>query len=200
MGVLGGVLAYFVADLFEWRISYIVGGGLGMILLILRINIFESGLFIKLKETNIERGNILMIFFNLKRFTKYTLAIIVGVPLWFVVGVLITFSPEFGIAHGLSEPIIAGKCVMLIFLGQAFGNVGSGLLSQKLKSRKKAIAIFMINSSVQLLAQALATNIGGAIIVQQSSGYIDRYYYVGYFSMAMIFISVFLAGKVTPTE
>lgn len=156
MGVLGGVLAYFVADLFEWRISYIVGGALGLILLILRINIFESGLFMQLKEKKIERGNILMIFFNLKRFTKYMLAIIVGVPLWFVVGVLITFSPEFGLAHGLSEPIVAGKCVMLIFLGQAFGNVGSGLLSQKLKSRKKAMAIFMILSFSMILVYLLA--------------------------------------------
>ncbi len=168
MGVLGGVLAYFVADLFQWRVSYFVGGGLGLLLLVLRINIFESGLFMQLKQKNVQRGNILMIFFNMKRLTRYLLAIIAGVPLWFVVGVLVTFSPEFGLAHGLTEPIIAGKCVMLIFLGQAFGNVGSGLLSQKLQSRKKAMGIFMILSFLMMMVYLLApvrSNSGFYLIV-----------------------------------
>ncbi|NBA85454.1 MFS transporter [Emticicia sp. CRIBPO] len=155
MGVLGGVLAYFVADLFQWRVSYFVGGGLGLLLLVLRINVFESGLFMKLKEKPVERGNILMLFNNFKRFSRYVLAIIVGIPIWFVVGVLITFSPEFGLAHGLTEPIVAGKAVMLTFFGQAFGNIGSGLLSQKLRSRKKAIAIFMLCSFAMILVYLL---------------------------------------------
>ncbi len=156
MGVFGGVLAYFVADLFEWRVSYFVGGGLGLLLLILRINVFESGLFLKLKEEKTQRGDILMIFGNFARLKKYLLAIIVGVPLWFVVGVLITFSPEFGKAHGLTETIIAGKSVMLIFLGQSFGNVICGVLSQKLKSRKKAIGIFMLLSFLMMCIYLLS--------------------------------------------
>ncbi len=151
MGVLGGVLAYFVADLFEWRISYFVGGGMGLLLLLLRINVYESGLFEKLKETNVVRGNIFIIFGNWARFKKYMLAILVGVPLWFVVGVLVTFSPEFGQSHGISEVIVAGKAVMLTFLGQSFGNVACGLLSQKLESRKKAIGIFMLLSFLVML-------------------------------------------------
>jgi len=156
MGVLGGVLAYFVADLFEWRVSYFVGGGLGLMLLLLRINVFESGLFLKIKEKNTQRGDILMIFGNLNRLKKYLLAIIVGVPLWFVVGVLVTFSPEFGKAHGIEETIIAGKSVMLIFLGQSFGNVFCGILSQKLGSRKKAIGIFMMLSLLMMGIYLLA--------------------------------------------
>ncbi len=157
MGVLGGVLAYFVADLFQWRVSYFVGGGLGLVLLLLRINVFESGLFLKIKENNTQRGDILMIFGNIKRLKKYLLAIIVGVPLWFVVGVLVTFSPEFGKAHGISETIIAGKSVMLIFLGQSFGNVCCGILSQKLESRKKAIGIFMLLSFIMMGIYLLAS-------------------------------------------
>ena len=156
MGVLGGVLAYFVADIFEWRMSYFVGGGLGLLLLILRINVFESGLFLLLKEKKTNRGDILMLFNNKTRFKKYILAILVGVPLWFVVGVLITFSPEFGKAHGLTETIVAGKSVMLIFLGQSFGNVASGVLSQRLQSRKKAIAIFMLLSFAAIATYLLA--------------------------------------------
>ena len=156
LGVLGGVLAYFVADLFEWRMSYYVGGGLGLLLLILRINVFESGLYVQLKEKKVDRGNIMKLFNNKARFTKYILAILVGVPLWFVVGILITFSPEFGAQLGLSEPIIAGKAIMLAFSGQVFGDIVSGLLSQWLQSRKKAIRIFMLLSFSVMLVYLLA--------------------------------------------
>ncbi|AXE18657.1 MFS transporter [Runella rosea] len=145
MGVLGGVLAYFVADLFEWRMSYYVGGGLGLLLLVLRVNVFESGLFVNLRNKDVKRGNIGMLF-TPQRLKKYLLAIVVGVPLWFVVGILITFSPEFGISHGLADPIIAGKAVMLAFTGQTFGDIVSGFLSQRLQSRKKAIRIFLLMS------------------------------------------------------
>ncbi len=155
MGVLGGILAYFVADLFEWRISYFVGGGLGLFLLILRINVFESGLFLKMKSEKIERGNIMMIFGNGKKLKKYLLAIATGMPIWFVVGVLVTFSPEFGKANGLPDAIIAGKAVMLSFLGQTFGNMACGVLSQMLQSRKKAIVIFMLCSFGTMLLYLL---------------------------------------------
>src|SRR5690606_38061575 len=93
LGVLGAILAYFVADLFEWRISYFVGGGMGLLLLILRVNVFESGMFQQIKHHQVQKGNILMIFTNGKRFLKYLAAILVGLPIWFVVGILITFSP-----------------------------------------------------------------------------------------------------------
>jgi MFS family permease len=155
MGVLGGVLAYFVADLFEWRISYYVGGGLGLLLLVLRVNVFESGLFVQLKDKKVSRGNIGMLFTK-SRFSKYMLAILVGVPLWFVVGILITFSPEFGLSRGLPDPVIAGKAVMLAFSGQAIGDIVSGVLSQRLQSRKKAIGIFIILSFTLMVVYLLA--------------------------------------------
>ncbi len=156
MGVLGGILAYFVADLFAWRMSYYVGGGLGLLLLVLRVNVFESGLFVNLKSRQVERGNFLTLLTNPVRLRKYVLAIIVGIPLWFVVGILITFSPEFGGHAGLPEPIVAGKAVMLAFTGQTFGDVVSGLLSQRLQSRKKAIRIFMLLSFSMMLVYLLA--------------------------------------------
>ena len=138
MGVLGAILAYFVADLFAWRMSYYVGGGLGLLLLILRFNVFESGLFKNLSTKNIERGNFLSLLANPVRLRKYIMAIVMGIPLWFVVGVLITFSPEFGAHAGLTEPIVAGKAVMFAFAGQSLGDIVSGLLSQRLQSRKKS--------------------------------------------------------------
>lgn len=145
LGVLGAILAYFVADLFAWRISYFVGGGMGLLLLILRFNVFESGMFQQVKAKTVDKGNILMILTNGKRLTKYLMAILVGLPIWFVVGILITFSPEFGAAKGI-EGINAGKAVMLAFSGQVAGDIVSGLLSQYLKSRKKVIRLFIVLS------------------------------------------------------
>jgi len=156
MGVLGAILAYFVADLFAWRMSYYVGGGLGLLLLVLRFNVFESGLFENLKTKHIERGNFLKLLTNRQSRRKYGLAIVMGIPLWFVVGILITFSPEFGRHAGLLEPIIAGKAVMLAFAGQSLGDIVSGLLSQRLQSRKKAIRIFILLSFSMILVYLLA--------------------------------------------
>lgn len=154
MGVLGGILAFLIADIFEWRTSYFAGGFMGLALLLLRFRVFESGLFINLKEKKINRGDMMIILSNGKRLLKYVMGILVGIPMWFVVGVLMTFSPEFGIAHGI-EGINAGKGVMLLFGGQAFGNMVSGFLSQYLKSRKAGIGIFMVGSFLTMLAYML---------------------------------------------
>jgi len=146
MGVLGAILAYFVTYLFDWRMSFFIGGGLGLVLLILRISVFESGMFEKLKVRNIKRGNLVMLFGNKTRLIKYMNSILIGLPIWFVVGILITFSPEFGRAMGLSEPVDAGKAVMFFFAGQVAGDIVSGFLSQYAKSRKKIILLFILIS------------------------------------------------------
>lgn len=143
MGVLGAIMAYFVADLFAWRNAYFIGGGLGLLLLVLRVNVFESPIFETLKDRQVKRGDLLMLFTDKTRFLKYLRCILVGLPIWFVVGILITFSPEFGQAMGLSAPVVAGKAVMLSFAGQVIGDVASGLLSQRLRSRKRAILGFI---------------------------------------------------------
>ncbi|MFD2570555.1 MFS transporter [Spirosoma soli] len=156
MGVLGAIMAYFVADLFEWRNAYFIGGGLGLLLLILRVNVFESRIFQVVKERQVKRGDLLMLFTDKTRFLKYLQCILVGLPIWFVVGILITFSPEFGQAMNLSAPVVAGKAVMLSFTGQVFGDVASGLLSQRLGSRKKAIGGFILLSFVFVLVYLLA--------------------------------------------
>ncbi|MET7254475.1 MFS transporter [Dyadobacter fermentans] len=154
LGVLGAILAYFVADLFAWRISYFVGGGMGLLLLVLRFNVFESGMFKHAKERSVDRGNIFMILTNGKRLGKYLMAILVGLPIWFVVGILITFSPEFGAAKGI-EGINAGKAVMLAFSGQVGGDIVSGLLSQYMRSRKKVIRLFIMLSLAMVIGYLL---------------------------------------------
>lgn len=146
LGVCGALLAYLVSHLFDWRTSYFIGGGLGLLLMVLRIKVFESGIFLKLKEKNIKRGDIRMLFNKRSRLLKYVTSILMGAPIWFVVGILITFSPEFGKAMGLTQPVDAGKAVLFAFAGQVAGNIISGSLSQYLQSRKKVILLFMLLS------------------------------------------------------
>ncbi len=155
MGVLGAILAYLVTYLFEWRLSYFIGGGLGLVLLVLRISVFESGMFEKLKVRNISRGNLSMLFGNKERVIKYVNCILIGLPIWFVTGILITFSPEFGKGLGLAEPVNAGKAVMIFFIGQVAGDILSGFLSQYLKSRKKVIMLFICLSFLFVLVYLL---------------------------------------------
>ncbi len=156
MGVLGALLAYLVSYYFDWRISYFIGGGLGLILMVMRFRVFESGIFVQLKAQNVKRGSLGMLFKNRKRFLKYVHGIIIGTPIWFVVGILITFSPEFGLALGIDKPINAGKAVMLAFSGQVAGNLISGFLSQRLQSRRKAMLVFILLSLSLVLVFLLA--------------------------------------------
>jgi MFS family permease len=109
MGVIGALLAYLVTFFFNWRVSYFIGGGLGLALLLLRMRVFESGIFVNLKEKAVKRGDMLMLFGNKKRLIKYLNGIAIGMPIWFVVGILITFSPEIGKALGIDATVDAGK-------------------------------------------------------------------------------------------
>lgn len=155
VGIMGALLAYLVSHLFDWRTAYFIGGGLGLILMVLRVRVFESGMFLKLKEEKIKRGDVLKLFNNKTRLLKYVNSILIGVPIWFVIGVLLTFSPEFGRAMGLDQPIDAGKAVTLAFTAQVLGNLTSGFLSQCLHSRKKVILLFILSSFSLVLVYLL---------------------------------------------
>jgi len=146
IGVSGAVAAYAIAEDFMWRTSYFIGGGLGIILLILRVSVYESGMFEAMKKKNISRGNFLSLFAKKDLFNRYMKCILIGVPSWYVVGVLITFSPELGKALNLSEPIAAGKSIMFCYIGLIVGDLSSGVLSQFLRSRKKVVLIFLLLS------------------------------------------------------
>lgn len=146
VGVSGAVVAYLVYQVFQdWRLCYYAGGVLGLLLLFLRISISESGMFKKVQESEEKKGDFLSLFTNKKRFSKYIQCILIGIPLWFLVGVLITFSPEFAKALGVQgfETIAAGKAIAWCYGGLVFGDIASGLLSQWLKSRKKVMYLFL---------------------------------------------------------
>lgn len=142
LGLTGAVFAYFIAQQFDWRTCYFIGGGLGIVLLLLRVSVFESGMFQNMATAKVSKGNFLMFFTNGKRFKKYLLSILIGLPTWYVVGILLFFANDFGKAFGIEEEIKPGKAVMFAYVAISVGDVAIGLLSQKLKSRKKALYIF----------------------------------------------------------
>ncbi len=142
IGLTGAVFAYFFKQNFEWRTCYFIGGGLGLTLLLLRISVFESGMFNKVKEMNVQKGNFFMLFAKGERLKRYILGILIGLPTWYVIGILITFSKEFGLAFGIKESIDSGKAIMYAYAAISVGDILIGFLSQSLKSRKKALYIF----------------------------------------------------------
>lgn len=142
IGLSGAVLAYFISKTFDWRICYFIGGGLGFLLLFLRVTVFESGMFKNIQHAGVRKGDFRMFFTNGKRLKKYLLSILVGLPTWYVIGVLITFSKEFGEKFGIQGQIESGKAVMLAYVAISIGDLLVGLLSQELKSRKRALYIF----------------------------------------------------------
>ncbi|MCX7017694.1 MAG: MFS transporter [bacterium] len=146
VGVAGAVLAYWVAEKFDWRMAYLIGGVLGLMLLALRIGMFESGMFRQIKQQGIQRGKFIALFTNKKRFVKYLKCILIGLPSWYVVGILLTLSPEFSKEMKIAGDINAGRAIMFCYLGLIPGDVISGVLSQWMKSRKKIVWIFMFVS------------------------------------------------------
>lgn len=144
IGLLGAIVGYFTVEFFDWRNAYFIGGGLGISLLVLRIGVFESGIFEGLKEQkHVVKGNFFALFTNKDRFFRYLKCIGIGLPTWFVIGILATFSNEFGEALGIEEPIKPGLSIMWCYVGLSMGDFLSGFLSHWLESRKKAVFIMM---------------------------------------------------------
>ncbi|MCA0231718.1 MAG: MFS transporter [Bacteroidetes bacterium] len=175
IGYLGAGAAYLTQEWFTWRTAYMVGGGMGLLLLLLRISVFESGLFLQLKETKVSRGNYLYFFRSWPRLVKYFRCVLIGVPTWFVVGILGTFGNEFGKALGIEEGISPGKCVMFIYFGLTAGDFFSGPLSHWLQSRRKAILFLLFIGAI----------------------FVGVYLYGGAKSANMLYVICFLAGICT---
>ncbi len=142
VGVLGAVTAFFVYKAFgDWRLCYYIGGGMGLTLLLLRVSIFESGLYDEIKTKEVARGSLLMLFGNKDRLWRYAKGVFIGLPVWYVIGILITFSDEFGRRLGVNN-IDPGQAIMYQYIAIGIGDISAGFLSNYLKSRKKALFIF----------------------------------------------------------
>ena len=147
VGVSGAVVAYFVGSEFGWRNAYFIGGGLGLALLALRAGVFESGMFEQTKNSTAKRGNFLSLFTNGVRFWKYLRCLFVGIPFWFLAGILITLAPEFGKAFNLQGPVTGGLSISWCYFGLTLGDFTSGGLSQLLKSRMRTLQLFILGSA-----------------------------------------------------
>jgi len=143
VGLMGAVFANYVASTFPWTTAYFVGGALGITLLLARVSVFESGIFMKTREKQVERGNFFQLFRSRTRFKKFVGCIFIGLPIWYVIGILMTFSPEFAKELGINGPISAGNAVMFGYIGLALGDLISGTSSQLAHSRKKVVAVFI---------------------------------------------------------
>lgn len=143
IGLSGALLAWVIDKSFDWRTCYFIGGGLGILLLVLRIRVAESGIFQQLKhQPGVSRGNFLALFTSWNRLSRFLRCIFIGTSTWFVVGILVFFAPEFGKVKGL-EGITAGNAIAACYSGLILGDIASGLLSQWLRSRLKVMWIFL---------------------------------------------------------
>jgi MFS family permease len=166
-GALGAVLAalvgskgQFVAGLIasmtgytlqNWQVVYLIGGFIGLLLLLLRVGTFESGMFKNMKEKEVRKGDFIALFKNKDALLKYFYCILIGLPVWFMIGVPVSlsqdvFAKEFGI-----EGVVNGTAVMFAYLGLSAGDLASGILSQQLRSRKKVVYLYLVFSLMLML-------------------------------------------------
>lgn len=151
IGLTGAVFAYFIKEVFDWRICYFIGGGLGFALLFLRVGVLESSMFENIQNKSIKKGDFLMLFRSGKRIKKYLFSILIGLPTWYVIGILVSFSKEFGKHMNIIGEIDPGKAVMFAYVGISVGDLMSGLVSQFLKSRKNALYVFYALTTIAII-------------------------------------------------
>mgnify|MGYP006270184083 CR=1 FL=1 len=145
VGLFGAVFAYIIYKVTgDWRLCYKIGGVLGIVLLFLRIKVSESSIFQNISKSEVSKGNIFMFFNNGKRFKKYLLAILIGLPTWYVIGILLNLGNRFAKELYGDNKIDSGACIMFGYIGIALGDIIVGLVSQYYKSRKKALTIFYV--------------------------------------------------------
>jgi MFS family permease len=143
VGILGAVLGSLIGDFFSWKIAYLVGGGMGLALLVLRAGLAESNMFRTMEGGNVIRGQFHKLFANGERMKRYLCCILIGVPIWYCIGILVTFAPELSRAVGVAGVVTASKSIMWSYVGLSIGDLCSGLLSQWWRSRKKAVLAFV---------------------------------------------------------
>ena len=156
IGLSGAVFAYFIKVQFGsspegWRTCYFIGGGLGFLLLLLRVGVLESGMYKSIEGKEVRRGAFIMLLNNGKRFKKYITAILIALPNWFVIGILLTFSNKFASLMKVRDPIDPGKAIMVAYAAISVGDILIGFVSQWFKSRKISLWIFHVITVVGVI-------------------------------------------------
>jgi putative MFS transporter len=145
IGIIGAVSAYYTYQITnDWRLCYKIGGALGIVLLVLRISVAESGMFLQVKQRAVQRGNFFMFFTNARRFRKYMMSILIGLPTWFVIGILVNQSDRFAKSMFGSTSLDSGRSIMFAYAAISISDFLSGFLCQWFKSRKKGMLVFYI--------------------------------------------------------
>ncbi|MHA4809387.1 MFS transporter [Flavitalea flava] len=159
IGLSGAVFGYFIrvqfvgADGEGWRTCYFIGGGLGFLLLFLRVGVLESGMFKNIEQSDkVKKGDFFMLFTNGRRLKKYLTAILIALPNWYVIGILITFSKEFAIKMNIQGAVDPGRAIMFAYAAISIGDIAIGFISQWMKSRKKALWLFHIITVLAVIA------------------------------------------------
>lgn len=152
LGVLGAVAAALVGELVPWRTAYVIGGLLGFALLLLRLGIHDAPMFTRTQAAVAARGDLRRLLTPAARAWRYLRAIAIGTPIWFCAGVLITFAPEFARAMGIAGPLSTGRAVLAFYAATTFGDLASGLLGQRLRSRRAAVASFLALTTAGIAA------------------------------------------------
>ncbi len=159
VGVSGAVFAGLLGSSgVSWSTCYIVGGVLGLGLLALRFGVFESGMYQKVKEEGNQLGSLKLLFSNKKRVLTYFKCILIGLPIWYCIGILITLSPELGKELGIIGKIEPPKSIMYCYAGVTIGDLLSGLISQWMKSRKKVLQYFVLATLVMVITYFFMQN------------------------------------------
>ncbi len=148
VGVFGTVTAALVGRYLTWQHAYLAGGCLGLLLLCLRLGMRESLMFKKTETTAVKRGDFLSLFTAWSRFGRYLRCILIGLPLWFIMGILIFFAPEFGLSLRVVGKLNPGVAIACCYSGVTVGSLASGFLSQAWGSRTKVVGIFMAGAFV----------------------------------------------------
>ncbi len=175
-GLVGEKLVGWNADK-GWRVAYGIGGGMGIVLLALRVGVLESGLFRASLRHDVARGSLLMLLSSWERVLRFLRVILIGMPIWFAGGILFVFAKEVGLAMGLDPPPTGGKTIFWAYLGVVVGDLVSGLLSQRLRSRKRVVAAFLLlfaASTTALLllgGRSLPTFYGLMCVLGATTGY-----------------------------
>jgi putative MFS transporter len=135
----------------NWQVVYLIGGVLGLLLLILRVGAFESGMFRSMQHHEVKKGEFLSLFRTRENTLKYINCILIGLPIWYVIGVLVALSQDVFAKELGIDGVINGKAVMFAYIGLSVGDLISGLLSQLLRSRRKVVFIYLAFLSALVL-------------------------------------------------
>jgi len=161
VGLFGAVLAAYVGKNYSWRTAFIIGGVLGFALLLTRVTMLESGMFGRVREEGVKRGDLAMLFLSPPRLFRLVRCVLIGLPIWFVVGILVTGAPEFARAFHVTGEVTGASAVQWTYLGLVLGDLGSGALSQWVGSRRKVVLWFLVLTTglvVAYLAQSGGTS------------------------------------------